>query len=53
MPEGAESLAVVGNGPITDANRADIEAAGSVIRFNEMNSWYPCPALSNTSLLGT
>mmetsp|Transcript_18498 Transcript_18498/g.55785 ORF Transcript_18498/g.55785 Transcript_18498/m.55785 type:complete len:425 (-) Transcript_18498:1894-3168(-) len=39
MPEGAESLAVVGNGPITDANRADIEAAGSVIRFNEMNSW--------------
>ena len=39
MPDGAETLAVVGNGPLTDASRADIATADSVLRFNELNNW--------------
>lgn len=39
LPKGAETLAIVGNGPITDKDRANIEAADSVLRFNEVNSW--------------
>lgn len=40
------SIALVGNGPITDAQRAEINAAGRVLRFNALNNrsaahWFP------------
>ena len=37
-PPGAMSLAVVGNGPLTDESRRQIAAADVILRFNEMNN---------------
>lgn len=41
LPEGAETIAIVGNGPLTDRNRAAIAEADSVLRFNELNNRLP------------
>lgn len=39
-----QRVAVVGNGPVTDAQRQDIATADRVIRFNAMNNRYlPAP----------
>jgi len=35
---GGGRLAVVGNGPITEEQRAEIELADTVVRFNAMNN---------------
>jgi hypothetical protein len=37
-PPGVTSLAVVGNGPLTDESRRQIAAADVILRFNEMNN---------------
>lgn len=36
---GAGSVALVGNGPLTPAQRGAIAAAGAVVRFNAVNNW--------------
>jgi len=33
------SVALVGNGPLTPAQRAQIASAGRVVRFNAVNNW--------------
>ena len=36
---GGGSVALVGNGPLMPAQRAEIAAAGAVVRFNAVNNW--------------
>ena len=36
--EGIKNVAIVGNGPLTTAQRAEIRAADRVVRFNAMNN---------------
>ena len=35
----AQRTAIVGNGPIAEGQRSQIDAADVVIRFNSMHSW--------------
>lgn len=35
----SSSVALVGNGPLTPAQRAQIASAGRVVRFNAVNNW--------------
>lgn len=41
LPEGAETVAIVGNGPLTDKSRAAIAEADMVLRFNALNNRLP------------
>lgn len=38
LPTGAQTLAIVGNGPLSDVNRAAMAHADSTLRFNELNN---------------
>jgi hypothetical protein len=38
LPTGAQTLAIVGNGPLSDVNRAAMADADSTLRFNELNN---------------
>jgi hypothetical protein len=41
-PPGQKTIAVVGNGPLTDESRKQIAASDAIVRFNEMNNRWVC-----------
>jgi hypothetical protein len=38
LPTGAQTPAIIGNGPLSDVDRAAMADADSTLRFNELNS---------------